>query len=62
MLSAQHMEPANAMSTTSGEANPAYDTTMTSTVITEAAGATMLAPNAVTRAEPTTARASPRAS
>ena len=36
-----------------GEANPAYETTMTSTVITEAAGATMLVPNAVTRAEPT---------
>ena len=33
---------------------------MTSTVITEAAGATMLVPNAVTRAEPTIPRASPR--
>jgi hypothetical protein len=58
MLSAQHKDPANVMSTTSGEANPAYDTTMTSAVITEAAGATMLVPNAVTRAEPTIPRPS----
>ena len=34
---------------------------MTSAVMTEAAGATMLVPNAVTRAEPTIPRASPRA-
>ena len=62
MLSAQHKDATNVMSTTSGEANPAYDTTMTSAVMTEAAGATMLVPNAVTRAEPTIPRASPRAS
>ena len=62
MLSAQHKDAANVMSTTSGEANPAYATTITSAVITEAAGATMLVPNAVTRAEPTMPPASARAS
>ena len=62
MLSAQHKDATNVMSTISGEANPAYDTTMTSAVMTEAAGATMLVPNAVTRAEPTIPRASPGAS
>src|SRR5690348_4012362 len=59
MLLAQHMDAANAMSTTSGDANPAYDTTMTSPATTEPAGATLLAPNAITRADPTTPRASP---
>ena len=62
MLSAQHSEPANVMSTTSGDANPAYATTRTSTVAAEADGATMLVPNAIVRAEPTTPRASPPAS
>ena len=62
MLSAQHSDATNVMSTISGEANPAYDTTMTSTVTTDAAGATMLVPNAVTRADPTIPRASPWAS
>lgn len=38
MLSAQHKDATNVMSTTSGEANPAYDTTMTSAVMAEAAG------------------------
>ena len=60
MLTAQHRDATKVMSTTSGEANPAYATTMTRAVMTEAAGATMLVPNAVTRAEPTTPRASPR--
>src|SRR5215813_5514386 len=59
MLLAQHMAATNAMSTTSGDANPAYDTTMTSPATTEPAGATLLAPNAITRADPTTPRASP---
>src|SRR5690348_6329879 len=59
MLIAQHMDAANAMRTTSGDANPAYDTTMTSPATTEPAGATLLAPNAITRADPTTPRASP---
>src|SRR5690242_1391796 len=59
MLLAQHRDAANAMSTTSGDANPAYDTTMTSPATTEPAGATLLAPNAITRADPTTPRASP---
>src|SRR5690348_3250770 len=59
MLLAQHMDAANAMSTTSGDANPAYETTMTSPATTEPAGATLLAPNAITRADPTTPRASP---
>src|SRR5689334_15420412 len=54
MLSAQHSEPANVMSTTSGDANLAYATTRTSTVAAEADGATMLVPNAMVRAEPTT--------
>ncbi len=62
MLSAQHSEPANVTSTTSGDANPAYATTRTSTVAAEADGATMLVPNAIVRAEPTTPRASPPAS
>ena len=47
------------ISTTSGDANPAYDITMTSTVITDAAGATMLVPNAITRADPTIPRDQP---
>src|SRR5689334_1242500 len=59
MLLAQHMAATNAISTTSGDANPAYDTTMTSPATTEPAGATLLAPNAITRADPTTPRASP---
>jgi hypothetical protein len=54
MLSAQHSEPANVMSTTSGDAYPANATTRTSTVAAEADGATMLVPNAMVRAEPTT--------
>jgi hypothetical protein len=62
MLLAQHMDAANAMSTTSGDANPAYETTMTSPATTEPAGATLLAPNAITRADPTTPRASPPSS
>src|SRR6185312_1475504 len=62
MLSAQHSDPANVMSTTSGDANPANATTRTSTVAAEADGATMLVPNAIVRAEPTTPRASPPAS
>src|ERR1700759_4950940 len=62
MLSAQHSEPANVMSTTSGDANPANATTRSSTVAAEADGATMLVPNAMVRAEPTTPRASPPAS
>src|SRR5690348_8033672 len=59
MLLAQHMAATNAISTTSGDANPAYDTTMTSPATTEPAGATLLAPNAITRADPTAPRASP---
>jgi hypothetical protein len=50
------------MSTTSGDANPAYATTTTSNTTIERAGATMLVPNAITRADPTTSRASPRIS
>jgi hypothetical protein len=53
MLIAQHKEAANVMRTTSGEANPAYATIRISTVTTEADGATMLVPNAITRAGPT---------
>ena len=37
-------DAAKVMSTTSGEADPAYATTMTSAVMTDAAGATMLVP------------------
>src|SRR5690242_11993022 len=59
MLLAQHKDEANATSTTSGDANPAYETTTTSPATTEPAGSTLLAPNAITRAEPTTPRASP---
>src|SRR5690242_16359304 len=59
MLLAQHMAATNAIRTTSGDANPAYDTTMTSPATTEPAGATLLAPNAITRPDPTTPRASP---
>src|SRR4029077_20825810 len=62
MLLAQPMDAANAMSTTSGDANPAYEATMTSPATTEPAGATLLAPNAITRADPTTPRASPPSS
>ena len=62
MLIAQHKDPTNVMRTTSGEANPAYDTMTTSTVMAEAAGATILAPNAITRAKPTIPGASPPAS
>src|SRR5215813_1664760 len=57
MLVAQHMDAANAMSMTSGDANPAYETTMTSPATTEPAGATLLAPNATTRTDPTLALA-----
>jgi len=39
MLSAQHSDATNVMSTISGEANPAYDTTITSAVITDDARA-----------------------
>src|SRR6516162_6060624 len=59
MLLAQHRDAANATSTTSGDANPAYDTTMTSPPTTAPAGATLLAPNATTLADPTTPWASP---
>ena len=59
MLLAQHSDAPNATSTTSGDANPAYDTTMTSPPTTAPAGATLLAPNPITRAEPTTSWASP---
>ena len=62
MLIAQHKDPTNVMRTTSGEANPANDIMMTSAVMTEPAGATMLAPNAITRADPTIPWASPPAS
>ena len=62
MLSAQHTEPAKVMSTTSGDANPAYVTSRTSTVAADADGLTMLVPNAIVRAEPTTPRARPRVS
>jgi hypothetical protein len=62
MLIAQHKDPANVMSTTSGEANPAYDIMTIRTLMTETAGATKLVPNAVTRAEPTIPWASPPAS
>src|ERR1039457_7223619 len=62
MLLAQHSDAANATSTTSGDANPVYDTTVTSPPTTAPAGATLLAPNAITRAEPTTPWASPRGS
>ena len=62
MVLAQHRDATNAMITTSGDANPAYDTTMTSPPTTAPAGATLLAPNAITRADPTTPWASPRAS
>src|SRR6266699_677509 len=59
MLLAQHKDAAHAMRTTSGAANPAYDTTMTSPPTTAPAGATLLAPNATTLADPTTPWASP---
>src|SRR5262249_50409981 len=59
MLIAQHSDPANVMSTTSGEANPAYDVMTISTLMTDTAGATRLVPNAVTRTRPTTPLASP---
>jgi hypothetical protein len=49
MLIAQHKDATNVMRTTSGEANPAQDTTMTRPAITEAAGAATLEPNAITR-------------
>jgi hypothetical protein len=62
MLSAQHTEPAKVMSTTSGDANPAYVTSRTSTVAADADGLAMLVPNAIVRAEPTTPRARPRVS
>ena len=62
MVLAQHRDATNAMITTSGDANPAYDTTMTSPPTTAPAGATLLAPNAITRADPTTPWDSPRAS
>jgi hypothetical protein len=60
MLSAQHSEPANVMRTTSGDANPAYARTRTSTVTADADGATMLVPNAIVLAGPTASRGSPR--
>jgi hypothetical protein len=62
MLIAQHRDAAKVMSTTRGEANPANVTTRTSAVTTEPAGATMLVPNAITRADPTAPRANPRGS
>src|SRR5580704_2548691 len=62
MLLAQHRDATNARMMTSGDANPAYDTTMTSPPTTAPAGATLLAPNAITRADPTAPWASPRAS
>src|SRR5271165_4261990 len=60
MLLAQHTDATNAIRTTSGDANPAYDTAITSPPTAAPAGATLLAPNAITRADPTTPRASPR--
>src|SRR5271165_2756455 len=60
MLLAQHTDATNAIRTTSGDANPAYDTAMTSPPTAAPAGATLLAPNAITRADPTTPRASPQ--
>src|SRR5271157_4391963 len=60
MLLAQHTDATNAIRTTRGDANPAYDTAMTSPPTAAPAGATLLAPNAITRADPTTPRASPR--
>ena len=61
MLAAQHSDAANVIRITSGDANPASDITMTSTVTAEAAGATMLVPNAITRPGPTAPGTSPPA-
>ena len=62
MLLAQHNDATNATATTSGEANPAYDTRITSPPTTEPAGATLLTPKAITRAGPITPWANSRIS
>jgi len=59
MLLAQHSDATNAITTTSGDANPANDTKISRPPTTEPAGATLLTPNAITRAGPTTPWASP---
>src|SRR5439155_19175426 len=62
MLTAQHKDATRAMRTTSGAANPAYATTITSPPATAPAGATLLTPNAVSRADPMASWASSRIS
>jgi hypothetical protein len=62
MLTAQHKDATRAMRTTSGAANPAYPMTITSPPATAPAGATLLTPNAVTRADPMAPWASSRVS
>ena len=59
MLLAQQSEAPKAMSTTKGDAKPAYDTRTTIPATTAPAGAMVLAPNAMSRADPTTPSANP---